>query len=756
MNFPIHFICASSEYADFDRQVPAPYLRRSFPVAKEIRSAELVITGLGFYRVFLNGTELTKCILAPYISNPDQWIYYDRYEVKQYLRPGKNVIGVMLGNGMQNCFGGYVWDFDKARWRSAPMTALRLTMTAEDGTAAELESDEQFRTHPSPLWFDELRCGEYYDARRELDGWCSPDYDDSGWKPAQTATPPRGEQKICEAEPIVVSEELAPVSVTPYEDGYLYDFGVNAAGTCRLKIRGTAGQEIFAFHGEWYHDGKLEQKNIVCDDCGDPRAKRVQCSRYICRGTGEEIFTPHFTYFGFRYVYLRGVTKEQAVPELLTYLVMHGDFREVGSFSCSDETANTLQKMVRRSDLSNFLWFPTDCPHREKNGWTGDAALSTEHMLLNLSAEKSLREWLRNIVAAQDRRGAIPGIIPTGDWGFAWGNGPAWDWALIEIPYCIWRLRGDLEPARESGTAIFRYLHYIARQRNSRGLVAIGLGDWCTPGRDSDQYKSPLEVTDTAVCVQIAQKAALLFGALGWDEERRFALLLQSELREQFRSRLIDFSAMTVVGACQTSQVIAIAFDLFEPAEKAAAFARLKELITDRQNHIDCGIIGMRVLFHVLSDFDEADLAYEMMTRPDYPSYGNWIERGATSLWEDFQPEGHEPHSLNHHFFGDISSWMIQSVAGIMPNPRAEDVNSVRIAPHFIRKLSHAGAQYDSPAGKISVRWERRGGKIVLAVQVPQGMSGTLRMPRGWELSDGLGEIPLASGEFCCSPARLG
>lgn len=240
------------------------------------------------------------------------------------------------------------------------------------------------------------------------------------------AEQPRGEKRLCTASPIVTSQELAPVSITPYAEGYLYDFGVNTAGICRLHIEDAApGQEIYTSHCEWFHDGILDQNNINFGDRGDPRAVHVQCNRYICRGLSVEEYTPAFAFYGFQYVYVKGITAQQAVPELLTYQVMHGDFKEIGTFNCSDEIANQLQLMTRRSDLANFFWFPTDCPHREKNGWTGDAALSAEHFLLNLTVEDSLQEWMRNLAAAQAPNGSLPGIVPTGGWGFAWGNGPA-------------------------------------------------------------------------------------------------------------------------------------------------------------------------------------------------------------------------------------------------------------------------------------------------------------------------------------------
>jgi alpha-L-rhamnosidase len=754
MKLPVTFICASYDYADYDHIVPAPYLRRSFSLKEKPQKAEILVSGLGFYRIFVNGKEITKGILAPYISAPDDVVYYDRYEVADLLTAGENVIGLQLGNGMQNSFGGYVWDFDKARWRGAPMAALRLTAQFPDGEEYMLETDRQFKTHASPLWMDELRSGEYYDARKEIPGWCAPGFSDADWTEALPAPAPRGELRLCEAEPIVKSEERQAVSITPYQDGYLYDFGINTAGRCRLKVNGTPGQEIFTSHCEWYHDGFLDQSNINFGARGDTRSAYVQCNRYICRGEGVEEYAPCFAYYGFQYVYVKGITAEQATPELLTYEIMHSDLKERGSFSCSDETANRLQQLTRRSTLANFFYFPTDCPHREKNGWTGDAALSAEHVLLNLNPETSYREWLRNIRAVQDSRGAIPGIVPTGDWGFDWGNGPAWDCVLTYLPYFTWRYRGDMEIVRENATAIFRYLHYLTTRMNERDLICIGLGDWCPPGRDAGNYKAPLIFTDSVISMDIARKAAQMFGAIGWDMQRDFAEKLTCRLRKAIRRDLIDFSTMTAVGACQTSQAMAIFYDVLEPGEKAAAFARLLELIEDADGHMDTGILGARVIFHVLSAFDHADLAYEMITRPDYPSYGNWIARGATSLWEDFQPVGGAVNSLNHHFFGDISSWFIQSIAGIVLNPEGDDCSRLEIRPHFIGSLSHAEASHLAPAGQVQVAWKREGTDVILTVSVPDEMHGLIYAPNGWVLPNELGVVPLTTGDYRLTSIR--
>ena len=471
MDFPNSFIRAGKETCSLDHFVPAPYFRKTFAIKslKQLNSAaeaSVVLCGLGFYELYINGKNITKGLLAPYISNPDDLIYYDAYDILPYLKKGENVLGVCLGNGLQNAFGAYCWDFQKAKWRAAPQLALRCTIKFRDGEAMVIESDESFKTAPSPILFDDRHCGEYYDARLELPGWNEPGFNDRKWRFAERAPMPRGEARLCQAEPIVKVGEIKPISITEEETGFRYDFGENNAGLCRLRVcSDTPGQQIDLVHGEALIDGKLYTRNIKFDE-----NDYVQKDIYYCKGTGEpEEYMPRFTYHGFRYVLVRGITKEQATPELLTYVVFHSKLEERGGFQCSDEIVNRLQEATRRSDLSNFYYYPVDCCQREKNGWTADAALSAEHMLMNLSVGNSYKEWMRNIAKAQNDAGAIPGIIPTGGWGFAWGNGPAWDNIIVYLPFYTYQYTGDREILEISAPTIWRYLNYIIGRADSRG-----------------------------------------------------------------------------------------------------------------------------------------------------------------------------------------------------------------------------------------------------------------------------------------------
>ena len=744
MDFPLNFIKAGDKFTTIEEHVPAPYFRRTFTADKEAASAELIITGLGYYELFVNGKKITKGPLAPYRSNIDDYIYYDSYDIASELSVGKNVIGIMLGNGIRNAPGAYIWDFEKARFRGAPITAFSLTVKYKDGSGETVVSDTETLTAPSPVIFDDLHFGEYYDARLEIPGWNLPYFDDSGWSRAVPAEPPRGEARLCGADPITVRSVIKPVSVTEYKDGsYIYDFGVNTAGLCRLRINGTEGQKVLMRYFETFVDGEPYFRNNRFDS-----DDRFQEDEYYCSGKGTEEYTPHFTYHGFRYVLVSGITAEQANSELLTYLEMSSDIKKTGDFRCSDGTVNKIQEATVRSDTSNFFYFPTDCPQREKNGWTADASLSAEQVLLNLSPEKSYKEWMRNIYKSLNDKGQLPGIIPTGGWGYHWGNGPAWDNVIVYIPYYTYKYCGDRQILEELAAPLMRYLNYLFSRLDGKGLIAIGLGDWCQVGLIEDQFKTPLVVTDTILTCDIAEKAAFIYGELGMEAQKRFALSLAERTRDAFRENLIDKASLTVEGGTQTGQAMALFYGMFTEEEKARALDVLVKYIHEADDHFDTGVLGGKVIYRVLAENGYVDLAYKMITRPDYPSYGNWIARGATTLWEAFYPENGRILSLNHHFWGDVSAWFYIYLAGMKINPTCRDTTEVDIKPCFAEALSEVSAYHDMPDGKISVSWNRNGSKITLAIEAADKLHGKIGLPAGYAFEDGDTEKELKSGNY--------
>ena len=731
-HFPEKFIAATTEFTTKEKHIPAPYFRKVFHFTKG-KKAEIRICGLGFYELYINGVNITKGRLAPYITNPDEALYYDEYNVTEYLSDGENVIGVWLGNGMQNNPYGDVWDFDKATFRSAPKFALAFY---QDGEIA-FESDESFVTKPSPILFDDLRAGEHYDARKDIENWNLLELDDRDWTNAIPAVTPAGQKKLVEAEAVLVHSEIKPISVVKTPTGkYLYDFGINFTGVCRVKIKGERGQEIRLSHGEIVLDGDLDMRSMACYPETVDFAY-TQCDWYTLKGDGEETYTPRFTYHGFQYVSVEGLTEEQATLDLLTFEVMHSAVQKRGDFLCSDEVANAIQESTQRSDLSNLFYVPTDCPHREKNGWTGDVALSAEQMLINFTVEKTFEDWLFSVRNAQDDRGAIPGIVPTGGWGFAWGAGPNWDDVLLEVPYQVYRYTGNLKIIEDNLPAIHSYLQYMETKKNENGLFCYGLGDWCQP-KHNYQYTTPVELTDSIKCINMCEKAAEMAVLVGDKALQSYAEKLAEEIRGSFKKKYMQDGKMTI--AEQTAVAYALYYNIAQESEDALK-AQLLEVI-EKEGVFTTGVLGARAIFRVLSNMGQGDLAYKLIVQNRFPSYGYHAIRGARTLLERFydlkdgvwqQKSGEKHDSLNHHFWGDVSAWFMLHVAGIRINPDFYHPDQVEIAPDFLSALSFAQGEMLHRKGQIFSRWDRLDeNRVKLTIRLPQGVDARLRLPDGY------------------------
>lgn len=762
MKFSTEFISATKEYCTLQKWVNAPCFRKAFSLA-QVKSAQITICGLGFYELFVNGNKITRGFLSSYTANPDHILYYDHYDVAPYLVEGENVIGVMLGNGSLNNMGGQPWKQQEAAFRSAPKFAMTFEAETAEGKT-EFTARDGFKCCDSPILFDDIRAGEFYDARLEQPGWNKPGFDDSAWNAPLVADTPRGECVLCDTDPIVTVEEVKPVSIkkgritaerdwfyprytqmtaeeflsytdfSPNEEGYIYDFGINAAGVCRIHIKNAKpGQKlVLQFAEKLYDDGGLDIRCI----CMLPKALN-QRAIYICKG-GDEVWEQTFTYFGYRYVLVMGLEEDQATEDLLTYVVRNTQLTMMADFDCSHEVVNKLWRATIRSNHANFYHYPTDCPHREKLGWTADIALSAEQMMLSISAERNFKEWMRSVRKVMRESGAIPCYIPTAGNGFDWGAGPAWDQALVIVPYYVWLYRGDEEILKENAGAIHRYLRYIDSRRDDRGLIHIGLGDWAPAARaNAGHFQAPLEFTDTAICMDICKKAEKIFEVLGLENEQAYAGQLWSQFRAAARKYLINFNTMTAHSRCQTTQAMAIYYDILDHQEKPEAFKKLVQIIHNDGDFIYCGVLGVRILFHVLSEFGRTDLAFKMITRPEFPSYGYMMRLYDSTLWESFVPDEGMPASRNHHFLGDVISWFMKNLVGIRLNPYGEGVKDVHFAPKFLPELSHARGSHNAPLGKVSASWERDGEDILYTVSVPEGMQAELFIEEGWKTETG-------------------
>lgn len=769
MKFSKSFICANQQVADFDNQLNAPLFRKAFSLDKIPQSAVITICGAGFYELYVNGKNVTKGAMSPYIYNPDQVCYYDTYNVADCLQTGKNVIGVILGNGFRNAYGGFVWDFHTAACRGAVTFALSCEL---DDIC--FESDLSFKTHPSPILRNDLRMGYAYDARLELPNWNLPDFDDSSWDNAQFCQkPPLGEPKLCNAPPVSIIKTLKPISVTFHEEMsfghyaavqdarviestrhknvYLFDFGQNLSGITTLHVKNARpGQKITVRHGELLVNGEFSISNIMftwaSQEWIDRYLKYCQCDEFICKG-GDETFVPKFTYNGFRYAYVEGLLSDQLDDDTLTYLVQNSNVRERATFNSSNEILNSLFQMTRNSTLSNMVHIPTDCPHREKNGWTGDVSISAEHFLLNTDCVDFLDEWLYSVSKAQTQQGDLPAIIPTGTWGYgAPYAGPVWDSVCVNVPYYLYKYTGNADYIRKYADMIMRYFDYLQTRLDNRGLYTHGLGDWTDPFRryrDGYLTNAPEEVTSSIAVYEMQTRAAFLFDRAGLTDFAKKCRRMAQQLRKNIRKNFIDDDCL-VYGDCQTTQAYAIATGILNDDEQS----RAKQVLLKMLRHdklLTCGIIGRRVLFDLLSDMGEWDLAVNLVVSKDVTSYGGWVDGNNTTLLENFNPYATVQDSLNHHFQGDISRWMVERIAGLRINPTCCDCNSFVIHPTFPASISFAEASYDYGNGILKCSWKRHGEDIQLCVFVPDCCHGKVVIPDGYITND---DCKLSVGEY--------
>ena len=705
--FSTKFISATKEYTTIEKGVPAPYIRKTFNV-EDFTSAEVYVCGLGFYEFYVNGEKITKGKFAPYISNPDHVCYYDKYDLTNLLKKGKNAFGFILGNGFLNNPGGVGWDFDKAEYRSAPKLAIALII---DGKVV-MQADKSFKWAPSPIIFDDYRIGEHYDAKLEIKGWNLPDFDDRKWKKCIKAKTPKGEKKLCTANPIKCVEEIKPVKIWRVECGNLYDFGVNRAGVVRfnLKNKYAPHQRFLLHHGEVLVENRmLYKKNLAVPFRFN--LDNFQTDVYWTKDDGTpEVYEPHFTYHGFRYVFVEGIDNAQATEDLLTMLVYHTDFEDESEFSCDDQRVNAIQKMTMNANKGNFHYFPTDCPQREKNGWLGDAGLSAEQFYYNFGCKKDLREWFTSIRKAQGENGAVPGIVPTAGWGLAWGNGPLEDHAIVEIPYYDYKTHGDIEFLQENAQMIRNYFEYVEREKTlDDGLYEFGLLDWCEQRWEGlEKDVTPLEITDSLLVIDMLEKGAFIFNVLG-DDYATVLKIRADRIRKTFREKYIDEN-LFVPCRKQTAQARAIAQGIFTKEELPKAVQNLIEIIKEDGDRTQVGVIGGRVIFDVLAQNGYHDLALKLIEQSKYPSYGYWVDKGYDTLLENFyetvdnsifRKDGMLVQSFNHHFWGFVSGFFYKYIAGLKINVDGKDANNLVISPLVFKGINHVDCTFNKDGKRL-------------------------------------------------------
>jgi alpha-L-rhamnosidase len=717
---------------------PAPMLRRAFQIGGKIKQARAFVCGLGYYELRVNGRKIGDHLLDPGYTRYDRRALYVTYDVTEALRRGRNAMAVMLGNGWYNVQTRAVWNFHEAPWRAAPRLLLQLQIDYADGHTDTIATDNQWKTSTGPILFDSIYGGETYDARQEKSGWDTADFDDSKWDPAQVVPAPTKNLAAQTMPPIRADQIIKPVKLTEPKPGvFVFDMGQNFAGVAELRVRGAAGDKVVMKYGERLDsNGMLDRKDIQVHVLRLDASQQFQMDTYILKGEGLETWKARFVYHGFQYVEVTGFPGRPTL-ESLRGIFMHSAVPVAGEFACSNPMLSQIWRAGRWSYLSNLQGIPTDCPHREKNGWTGDAHLAAEQGLLNFAPAAVYTKWINDLGDEQRPSGELPGIVPTGGWGYSWGNGPAWDSAFLLIPYYMYQYCGDTRVLSEHYEGMKRYVDCLATKAKD-GIVSVGLGDWAP-----FKTQTPADITSTAYYYRDAQIVALAANLTGREEDARKYRELAAGIQQAFNKKFFHADTGLYGNGSQTSLSFALYQGLVEPCNKAVVLSNLVAAVDKTDGHIDTGILGAKYLMNALLENGRADVAARIATQKDLPSWGWWMQNGATTLWEQWN--GND--SRNHIMFGDISAWFYKALAGINLDPAAPGFKHFIIKPNLVGGLTSARASYDSVRGRIASDWQIADHRFRLAVTIPANTTATIYVPAAGPDSITEAGRPLARAE---------
>lgn len=708
---------------------PAAYFRKDFEVKHRIRSARAYIAVAGLYELYINGLRVGNHRLDPAYTRFDRRTLYLTHDVTSMLKDGDNAIGILLGNGWYNHQSTAVWNFDQAPWRGRPKFCMDIRVVYDDGKIEFLSTGSDWKTSLSPVTFNSIYTAEHYDARLEQTGWNTPGFDDKTWKNASCTSAPSRLIISQQMEPIRDVETLYPVSmIKSSSNSYLFDFGRNIAGVSELTIKGKPGTEVRVRHSERVgNDNKADMSNIDYHyrpkDASDP----FQTDIFILGETGEGTFRARFNYKGFQYVEISTNEPVELVESSLKAYFMHSDVSSIGKISSSSELLNKIWEATNASYLSNLFGYPTDCPQREKNGWTGDAHIAIETALYNYDGITIYEKWLADHQDEQAPNGVLPAIIPTGGWGYHWGNGVDWTSTIAIIPWNIYLFYGDIHLLASAYDNIKRYVDHLSYVYPS-GITDWGLGDWIPIKSRSEKAltSSIYYYVDT----EILAKAAKLLNKEA--DYKKYSILAQ-EIKNAINARFLDRGTGIYCSGSQTELSAPLYWNIVPEDMKELVAGKLAEKVK-MDGTMDVGLLGSKTILNALSMNGYADLAYQLASKETYPSWGWWITNGATTLYENWRIEGKKDISLNHIMFGEISAWYYKALGGILPDPLSPGFKHIILRPNFVSGLDAFEAKHTSLYGEIISSWKQNENQVSYVVTIPSNCTASLYITASHEV----------------------
>ncbi|MDR0542262.1 MAG: glycoside hydrolase family 78 protein, partial [Dysgonamonadaceae bacterium] len=694
------------------------YLRQSFRIDKPIDKAMVHVSGLGHYRLSLNGKKVSDDLFTPAWSDYDKTIYYNTYPVDSLLSTGENVIGVLLGNGFYNAVGNRY----RKLWVTfgPPTLFLEMHIDYKDGSKEIISSNEQWKYDLSPITFNDIYGGEDYDARLEQPGWNRPEFDDSQWKPVVIQEAPNGRLRSQQTTNVRCMEQFSPVSITRKDSSFILNMGQNLSGYPSVRLTGKRGQTILLTVGERLDEttGKVSQKQS-----GSPHTYS-----YTLKGEGIEEWRPEFSYYGFQYIQIDGA---EACPEVQSHFIRNA-VRENGSFESSNTLFNQTHTLIKNAVKSNMQAIFTDCPQREKLGWLEETHLNGPGLLYNWDLTQFFPKVMQDIRDGRQSDGMIPTIVPeyvVFDESLKnFRDSPEWGIASILVPWIYYRFYGDNSLIKNYFDIMKGYVDYMT-SRSDNHIVSHGLGDWYDHGKQRAGFSqnSPVEVSATAHYYYAAHWVAEAARMLQHSADEKKYNKLAGQIRQAFNTHFFNRKTGQYANGSQFCNAVALFMNIVESSDKQAVLENLKADIRFRGNRLTTGDVGNRYLFQALALNGENELMYLMHNHEDVPGYGFQLKFGATTLTEQWDPR--QGASWNHFMMGQIDEWFFRSLAGI--EPASPGFQTFTLRPHTVGDLSYVKACHNTLYGKISVEWRREEELFYLSVTVPVNTQATIALPDG-------------------------
>ncbi|GGD86096.1 alpha-L-rhamnosidase [Paenibacillus nasutitermitis] len=702
---------------------PATCYRKPFEIGKPLKRAVLYASALGAAELHLNGARLGEDWFAPEWTDYNIRVNYRTYEITHLLHEGGNLLGGIVGDGW---YSGHIAWYGQEQYGKTPLLLLQLQLEYADGTTEVLGTDSSWKAARGPILSSDFMMGEQYDARLEHEGWNEPDFDDSNWRSARQFGDYRGWITASASPPIQITEQLEPALQTAMESGALIvDMGQNMVGWAQIRLQGQRDSTVTLRYAEVLNpDGTLYTENL---------RTAKQTDSYTLKGAAEEVYEPHFTFHGFRYI---EITTSPDVKLLgLTGKVIHNAMKQTGRIATSDPGVNQLFSNIMWTQRANFISVPTDCPQRdERMGWTGDAQIFSRTASYNMDVSGFMAKFMMDIVDAQRGTGAFTDTVPflkgiPDECTFFASAG--WADAGVIIPWTMYRVYGDRRIIEEHYGAMAGWIAYMKRM--SPKLLredSQNFGDWLSLNADT-----PFEVFSTAYFAYSTRLFAEMAAIIGKTEDAAAYAALFGEIKTQFNEAYVSGDGR-IKGETQTGYAMALFMDLIPADKRSAAAGHLVRDIEEHGWHITTGIHGIKYLLPVLCDTGHEDAAYRLLLQDTYPSWLYSIRHGATTIWErwdgwtdekGFQNPG--MNSFNHYALGAVGEWLYRYMGGIDLPAEAAGYKHIHIKPVISGRLAKVECEYDSLYGRISSHWSTADGYAHVEVTIPANTRADIYLP---------------------------